>query len=107
MSYEYNEKICNIGTECSNRAFSNLRGGLAIKLRVFETLNCGLGIWSTQDLIKDQIIAEYVGEVITEREFERRREAKDVSVDTSFRHFFPLAHTSLARIYHCSRPQRG
>jgi hypothetical protein len=29
MPYECNEKICGVGTECSNRAFSNLRGGLA------------------------------------------------------------------------------
>jgi hypothetical protein len=105
--YECNENICGVGTECSNRAFSNLTGGLAVKLRVFETLDYGLGLWSAQDLVKDQLIAEYVGEVITQMEFEKRQEAKDVSVDTSFRLFFPLAHTSLARIYNYSRPQRG
>jgi AWS domain len=87
MSYECNENICRLGAGCSNRAFSKLRQGLAVELGVIPTSDCGLGCKAMQHLVKDQIIGEYVGEVITERQLEeiKRGEPKEVSVDS-----FPL-----------------
>lgn len=79
MLYECNDEICNVGSErCSNREFQRLADRTASKnpyhigVEVFKTLDRGHGIRASRGFRPGQIIMEYIGEIITEEESDRR-----------------------------------
>ncbi|ERS98220.1 hypothetical protein HMPREF1624_05003 [Sporothrix schenckii ATCC 58251] len=79
MLYECNDEICNVGPErCSNREFQRLADRTASKnpyhigVEVFKTLDRGHGIRASRGFRPGQIIMEYIGEIITEEESDRR-----------------------------------
>ncbi|EPE04593.1 set domain-containing protein [Ophiostoma piceae UAMH 11346] len=79
MLYECNDMICNVGAEhCSNREFQRLAERTASKnaynigVEVFKTPNRGHGIRASRGFRPGQIIMEYIGEIITEEESDRR-----------------------------------
>lgn len=79
MLYECDEKNCNVGKElCQNRAFADLtarrsKGGkYRVGVEVVKTSDRGYGVRSNRNFHANQIIMEYSGEIITEKECERR-----------------------------------
>lgn len=74
--YECN-KACKCSSECSNRV---VQGGRNVKLTVFRTANgCGWGVRSEQRIRQGQFICQYVGEVITFEEAEKRGREYDAN----------------------------
>lgn len=79
MLYECDNNNCNIGKEhCNNRAFADLtarrsKGGkYRVGVEVVKTSDRGYGVRSNRNFQANQIIMEYSGEIITEKECERR-----------------------------------
>lgn len=79
MLYECDDTNCSVGRErCSNRAFTSLQertkqgGRFRVGVEVFKTEGKGYGVRSNRCFRPHQIIMEYTGEIITERECERR-----------------------------------
>ena len=91
MSYECNDKICAVGTECGNRPFaelgfryknknfSRLREGEKPEANLWgegvETMRTegrGYGVRSMRTFEPNQIVVEYCGEIITQPEADRR-----------------------------------
>ncbi|KAL1131614.1 hypothetical protein AAG570_011228 [Ranatra chinensis] len=67
--YECNKR-CQCGPECENRV---LQHGRKVPLSIFMTHNgCGWGVKTLQDIRKGEFVTEYVGEVISTEEAERR-----------------------------------
>lgn len=74
--YECN-KACKCSSDCSNRV---VQGGRNVKLTVFRTSNgCGWGVRSEQRIKQGQFICQYVGEVITFEEAEKRGREYDAN----------------------------
>lgn len=100
MLYECNDEICNVGSErCSNREFQRLADRTASKnayhigVEVFKTQDRGHGIRASRAFRPGQIIMEYIGEIITEEESDRRMNElyKDNAVSPhSLTHLFCL-----------------
>jgi hypothetical protein len=78
MGYECDEKICPLGPTCGNRASSYLRLGVAVRLKVIKITDNEFGLRSAQHIVKDQLLLEYTGCVIEEKEYNRRVEKKEV-----------------------------
>ncbi|XP_059057324.1 histone-lysine N-methyltransferase Su(var)3-9-like isoform X1 [Achroia grisella] len=67
--YECN-KACKCSEDCCNRVVQN---GRSLKLCIFRTSNgCGWGVKTDQAIKKGQFLCQYVGEVITFEEAEKR-----------------------------------
>lgn len=67
--YECN-KTCKCSSECSNRVVQN---GRNVKLCIFRTDNgCGWGVKTEQKIRQGQFVCQYVGEIITFEEAEKR-----------------------------------
>lgn len=67
--YECN-KACKCSLDCCNRVVQN---GRNLKLSIFRTSNgCGWGVKTDQTIKQGQFICQYVGEVITFEEAEKR-----------------------------------
>lgn len=74
--YECN-KACKCTSECSNRVVQH---GRNIKLTIFRTSNgCGWGVRTEQKIYQGQFICQYVGEVITFEEAEKRGREYDAN----------------------------
>lgn len=74
--YECN-KACKCSTECCNRV---VQGGRNIKLSIFRTSNgCGWGVKTEQPIKQGQFLCQYVGEVITFEEAEKRGREYDAN----------------------------
>lgn len=74
--YECN-KACKCSDECSNRVVQH---GRNIKLTIFRTANgCGWGVRTEQRIQQGQFICQYVGEVITFEEAEKRGREYDAN----------------------------
>lgn len=74
--YECN-KACKCSTECINRV---VQIGRNIKLTIFRTINgCGWGVRTEQKIYDGQFICQYVGEVITFEEAEKRGREYDAN----------------------------
>lgn len=74
--YECN-KACKCSSDCSNRVVQN---GRNIKLTIFRTANgCGWGVKTEQSIKQGQFICQYVGEVITFEEAEKRGREYDAN----------------------------
>lgn len=72
--YECNSK-CKCGPDCPNRVLQN---GRKVDVSIFKTNNgCGWGIRTLQKIAKGQFVTEYVGEVITTEEADRRGKQYD------------------------------
>ncbi|KAK7614394.1 hypothetical protein BKA81DRAFT_402533 [Phyllosticta paracitricarpa] len=83
LFFECDDSSCNVGRHCGNRQFSELRKrqqddyGLwynkyNIGVEVMETPNRGHGVRAMRTFNKDQIVIEYIGEIITQQESDRR-----------------------------------
>lgn len=67
--YECNRR-CSCGPNCVNRIVQH---GRKVKLAIFRTCNgCGWGVKTLQKIRKGEFVMEYVGEVITNEEAEKR-----------------------------------
>ncbi|KAG0729045.1 Histone-lysine N-methyltransferase SUV39H2 [Chionoecetes opilio] len=72
--YECNKR-CSCGPDCSNRV---VQKGRLISLCIFRTPNGrGWGVKAMENIKKDSLVTEYVGEVITSEEAERRGQGYD------------------------------
>ncbi|XP_037077241.1 histone-lysine N-methyltransferase SUV39H2-like [Pollicipes pollicipes] len=72
--YECN-KVCRCGPDCINRL---VQRGRKVKLAIFRTANdCGWGVKTLEPIKRGSFVTEYVGEVITNEEAERRGEQYD------------------------------
>lgn len=68
-------KRCKCGPDCNNRV---VQQGRQHSLRIFKTSNgCGWGVRTDQRIEKGQFICEYVGEVISYEEAEKRGKIYD------------------------------
>ncbi|EEH49999.2 uncharacterized protein PADG_06078 [Paracoccidioides brasiliensis Pb18] len=79
MFYECDDDNCKLGAElCRNRSFEDLRqrikagGKYNIGVEVIKTADRGYGVRSNRTFAPNQIIVEYTGEIITQKECERR-----------------------------------
>ncbi|XP_045784641.1 histone-lysine N-methyltransferase SUV39H2-like [Maniola jurtina] len=74
--YECN-KACKCSSKCSNRV---VQKGRNVKLTIFRTLNgCGWGVRAEQKIKQGQFVCQYVGEVITFEEAEKRGREYDAN----------------------------
>ncbi|XP_050674802.1 histone-lysine N-methyltransferase SUV39H1-like isoform X1 [Leptidea sinapis] len=74
--YECN-KACKCSSECNNRV---VQRGRNIKLTIFRTpTGCGWGVKAEQKIKQGQFLCQYVGEVITFEEAERRGREYDAN----------------------------
>ncbi|OMH82265.1 Histone-lysine N-methyltransferase SUV39H1 [Zancudomyces culisetae] len=71
--YECNY-VCACGPYCHNRV---IQRGSNVKFQIFRTKNKGWGVKTLQTLKSGQFVAEYVGEVITNKEATRRGKLND------------------------------
>lgn len=72
--YECNKR-CSCGPNCSNRV---VQKGRNISLCIFRTANGrGWGVKAMENIKKDSLVTEYVGEVISSEEAERRGKIYD------------------------------
>ncbi|XP_033127331.1 histone-lysine N-methyltransferase SUV39H2-like isoform X2 [Anneissia japonica] len=72
--YECN-KLCKCSAKCKNRV---VQKGRKAPLSIFKTSNgCGWGVKSLKDIKKNSFVMEYVGEVISNEEAERRGQEYD------------------------------
>ncbi|KAI5806885.1 hypothetical protein EDC01DRAFT_608759, partial [Geopyxis carbonaria] len=77
---ECDNESCNVGRNCKNRAFADLRDRIKRKkgkdfargVDVFLTEDRGYGLRATRSFDPHQIIVEYTGEIVTQEESERR-----------------------------------
>jgi len=79
MLYECDDENCSVGREhCGNRAFADLQerrskgGKYRVGVEVIKTEDRGYGVRANRCFHEGQIIVEYTGEIITERECDRR-----------------------------------
>ncbi|KPJ19789.1 hypothetical protein RR48_07388 [Papilio machaon] len=74
--YECN-KACKCSIECTNRV---VQRGRNVKLTIFRTSNgCGWGVRAEQKIKNGQFLCQYVGEVITFEEAEKRGREYDAN----------------------------
>ncbi|XP_046977890.1 histone-lysine N-methyltransferase SUV39H2-like isoform X1 [Vanessa cardui] len=74
--YECN-KACKCSPDCNNRV---VQRGRNFKLTIFKTANgCGWGVRSDQKIKQGQFLCQYVGEVITFEEAEKRGREYDAN----------------------------
>ncbi|PVU99914.1 hypothetical protein BB559_000299 [Furculomyces boomerangus] len=66
--------MCPCGPSCYNRL---IQRGPQVLLQIFRTENKGWGVRTLETLQKGQFVAEYVGEIITYTEAERRGKLND------------------------------
>lgn len=72
--YECNKR-CRCGPECFNRV---VQKGRSVKLSIFRTSSgCGWGVKALETIPKGAFVSEYVGEVITFEEAEKRGKEYD------------------------------
>ncbi|XP_042858422.1 histone-lysine N-methyltransferase SUV39H2-like [Penaeus japonicus] len=72
--YECNKR-CKCNSHCLNRV---VQKGRNVSLSIFRTANsCGWGVKALENIKKDTFVTEYVGEVITSEEAERRGKIYD------------------------------
>lgn len=70
--YECNDR-CGCGEKCANRVVT---AGRKVNLQIFPTQDGrGWGVRSTDDIKRGQYVGNYVGELITSQEAQRRRRA--------------------------------
>ena len=73
MQHECNPSTCPMGQLCSNRPFSTLGPANTLPLQLFKTFDKGWGVMATRDLDADELVVEYVGEVIDRESWEARK----------------------------------
>uniref|UniRef100_A0A672GRL2 Histone-lysine N-methyltransferase EHMT1-like n=1 Tax=Salarias fasciatus TaxID=181472 RepID=A0A672GRL2_SALFA len=60
---------CSCWRTCRNRVVQN---GLRVRLQLFRTLNMGWGVKAMQDVPQGTFVCEYVGEIISDAEADKR-----------------------------------
>ncbi|KAL1236749.1 Histone-lysine N-methyltransferase ash1 [Trichinella spiralis] len=81
-------KLCKCGKACENQ---RIRKGLWKKVEKFLAGSKGIGLKARQDILKDEFIVEFVGEVITSKENCRRNKQQMRWANT---HQYPMQLTS-------------
>lgn len=76
LNIECVEKYCPNGSRCLNRAFAQRRYA---SLDVLRAGKKGFGLYAKEDLKAGQFIVEYVGEVLDEEEYLRRKQFYEAS----------------------------
>eukprot|EP01134_Creolimax_fragrantissima_P007962 CFRG7962T1 len=66
---ECDSMLCPVGHRCQNQ---NFQRGLQWPLEVFETERKGKGLRALESIASGMFVIEYVGEIITKREFDAR-----------------------------------
>ena len=66
---ECTEEKCRNGTRCENRRFQQRRWK---KMRVQQTKSKGAGLFAMERLEKDDFVVEYVGQVVSEEDAQKR-----------------------------------
>jgi len=89
--YECNDTNCGAGrANCTNRAFADLQkrqevgGKYQIGIEVIKTTDCGYGLRSNRCFDPNQIIAEYIGDIIIRDEYVRRMKKDYKDNDVSY-----------------------
>ena len=82
LNIECVAKYCPCGERCTNRAFSSRSYA---KLEVKRAGAKGFGLFAAEDIKAGQFIIEYVGEVLEEEEYARR---KEFYIATGQRHYY-------------------
>ncbi|KAL0261826.1 hypothetical protein SLS55_003258 [Diplodia seriata] len=85
LFFECDDRSCNLGPDCGNREFTNLQKRYKDELRqgkYFKSFNVGVEVVATESrghgvramrpFHDDQIVVEYIGEIITQQESDRR-----------------------------------
>lgn len=80
---ECDEEKCPNKKECTNTRIQNHKHS---KLQVFTTTNKGLGIRTIEAVPKNAFMIEYVGEIVTEAEFQNRLATKYCNTE----HFYAV-----------------
>eukprot|EP01134_Creolimax_fragrantissima_P006692 CFRG6692T1 len=93
---ECSPQTCPTGTLCTNQRFQQRK--FVKDLQVYDTRTKGYGVRSKTNINRGDMIVEYVGEIITERECRRRMDTiyKDMS------NFYFLHHTGTNVIDGCT-----
>lgn len=99
--YECNSR-CRCGPECPNRV---VQRGSKLKLCIFRTNNgCGWGVKTLETIRKNSFVIEYVGEVITNEEAEKR----GVQYDSEGRtYLFDLDFNDIDCVYSVDAAHQG
>lgn len=63
------DKSCPAGEACQNQ---NMRKRLFVKLKKFQTIGRGFGAKTTVDIKEGQLVIEYIGQIISKDEVQRR-----------------------------------
>lgn len=64
-------EYCECGEECTNRAIQQYE--LPYEVSVGPSPKGGLGVFANRDVEEGELVGEYVGEVLTNEEYDRRR----------------------------------
>ncbi|KAF2146318.1 uncharacterized protein K452DRAFT_294892 [Aplosporella prunicola CBS 121167] len=84
LFFECDDRSCKVGPHCGNRQFAELRKrhkddshgkyykAYNVGVEIIETKDRGNGVRAMRTFEKDQIVVEYVGEIITQQESDRR-----------------------------------
>lgn len=75
--FECNKK-CKCSSACTNRV---VQLGSSVNVSIYKTKNCGWGIKTKSNIRKGQFVGNYVGEIITVEESERRLENNSSRID--------------------------
>ncbi|RAL46751.1 hypothetical protein DM860_005030 [Cuscuta australis] len=67
--YECNQRCC-CGKSCRNRVLQN---GVRVKLEIFKTETKGWAVRAREAILRGNFVCEFIGEVISEEEANRRR----------------------------------
>ncbi|XP_041370833.1 histone-lysine N-methyltransferase EHMT2-like [Gigantopelta aegis] len=64
-------RACRCWTNCNNRVVQN---GITVRLQLFKTSGRGWGVKTLQDIPKGKFVCEYIGELISDSEADRRED---------------------------------
>lgn len=81
MNFECNSSNCRAGDKCCNQRFKRRQ---YVKAKPFNTGSRGWGLKAMQDIKEGTFIVEYVGELIDEKECNRRLDEKAKNNDNNF-----------------------
>lgn len=81
LHIECNKSECPAGVKCQNQ---KLQSRSYVEMTLVKTTNRGFGAISTHDIEPDELVIEYVGEIIDNIELKRRMDKKIEKKETDF-----------------------
>jgi len=105
MSLECNDEICGAADPslCANRQWATAQW--SGNVRVQQTQSTGFGVFARRKLAAQQLIIEYVGEVISKEESLRRLRQQNADHATNF-YFFQVDGRTVIDGTHCGNESR-